>query len=106
MHARRLVDGVRAIPELTVLGEPEAQLVAISAEEAHEMPIDVFALGDALQRRGWFHDRQKPPDTLHATVSAGNAPVIDDYLADLQACVAEVTGTRIDDRSTNYATLE
>ncbi len=32
--------------------------------------------------------------------------MIDDYLADLQACVAEVTGTRIDDRSTNYATLE
>ena len=102
----RLVDGVRAIPELTVLGEPEAQLVAISAEQEQESPIDVFALGDALRQRGWFHDRQKPPDTLHATVSAGNAPVIDDYLADLQACVAEVTGVRIDDRSTNYATLE
>lgn len=102
----RLVDGVRAIPELVVLGEPEAQLVAISADESRDTPIDVFALGDALQQRGWFHDRQKPPDTLHATVSAGNAPVIDDYLADLRTCVAEVTGTRLDDRSTNYATLE
>jgi sphinganine-1-phosphate aldolase len=102
----RLVDGVRAIPELTVLGEPEAHLVAISANEDRECAIDVFALGDALQRRGWFHDRQKPPDTLHATVSAGNAPVIHDYLTDLRTCVAEVTGTRLDDRSTNYATLE
>ena len=102
----RLVDGVRAIPELTVLGEPEAHLVAISANQEVETPLDVFALGDALQRRGWFHDRQKPPDTLHATVSAGNAPVIDDYLADLRECVTEVTGTRLDDRSTNYATLE
>ena len=89
-----------------MLGEPEAHLVAISADEDHHNPIDVFALGDALQQRGWFHDRQKPPDTLHATVSAGNAPVIDNYLADLQAGVAEVTGTRMDDRSTNYATLE
>jgi hypothetical protein len=39
-------------------------------------------------------------------VSAGNAPVIEEYLVDLVASVAEVRGTRIDDRSTNYATLE
>ena len=32
--------------------------------------------------------------------------VIDDYLADLAECVAAVVGTRTDDRSTNYATLE
>ena len=102
----RLVEGVRAIPELIVLGEPEAQLVAISAATGVEVPIDVFALGDALAARGWFHDRQKPPDTLHATVSAGNAPVIEDYLVDLRACVAEVAGTRLDDRSTNYSTLD
>ena len=102
----RLVEGVRAIPELIVLGEPEAQLVAISAATGVEVPIDVFALGDALAARGWFHDRQRPPDTLHATVSAGNAPVIEDYLVDLRACVAEVAGTRLDDRSTNYSTLD
>ena len=102
----RLVEGVRAIPELTVLGEPEAHLVAIAANTDVASPIDVFALADALQRRGWFHDRQKPPDSLHLTVSAGNAPVIEEYLSDLRACVAEVGGQRLDDRSTNYATLE
>ena len=30
----------------------------------------------------------------------------EDYLADLRTCVEEVGGTRIEDRSTNYATLE
>jgi glutamate/tyrosine decarboxylase-like PLP-dependent enzyme len=101
---RRLVEGVRAIPELRVLGEPEAQLVAIASVDSSS--LDVFALGDALQARGWFHDRQKPPDSLHATVSAGNAPVIEEYLSDLAACVDEVAGRHLDDRSTNYATLE
>lgn len=101
----RMVAGIRAIPDLQVLGEPEAHLVAMAAADP-EAGIDVFALGDALAARGWFHDRQKPPDSLHSTVSAGNAPVIDDYLADLRACVDEVTGRRTDDRSTNYATLE
>jgi glutamate/tyrosine decarboxylase-like PLP-dependent enzyme len=102
---RRLVEGVRALPPLQVLGEPEAQLVAIAAAPGPD-PIDVFALGDALQARGWFHDRQGPPDSLHATVSAGNAPVIEEYLADLADCVAAVEGSQAEDRSTNYATLE
>jgi glutamate/tyrosine decarboxylase-like PLP-dependent enzyme len=103
---RRMVEGVRVIPGLAVLGEPEAHLLAITAAAGYEDVIDIFALGDALQERGWFHDRQKPPDSLHATVSAGNAPVIGDYLADLAACVSELGGTRLEDRSTNYATLE
>lgn len=103
---RRMVEGVRAIDGLTVLGEPEAQCVAISAAPGYEDLLDVFAVGDALLARGWHHDRQKPPDSLHATVSAGNAPVIEDYLADLVECVAEVGGTRLADRSTTYATLE
>ena len=70
------------------------------------MANDAFALGDALQHRGWHLDRQMPPDSLHGTVSAGNAPVVDDFLTDLRACIAEVGAARTDDRSTNYATLE
>jgi glutamate/tyrosine decarboxylase-like PLP-dependent enzyme len=102
----RMVEGIRAIDGLTVLGEPEAHLVAIAADPESEEPLDVFAVGDALLRRGWFHDRQTPPDSLHATVSAGNAPVIEEYLRDLADCVAEVRGSRTEDRSTSYATLE
>ena len=102
----RMVEGVRAIDGLTVLGEPEAQLVAITVAPGYEEALDVFAVGDALQARGWYHDRQGPPDSLHATVSAGNAAVIEDYLADLAECVTEVGGTRLADRSTTYATLE
>jgi sphinganine-1-phosphate aldolase len=102
----RFVDGVRAIPGLSVLGEPEAQCVAVSVAAGYEGALDVFAVGDALLARGWHVDRQKPPDSLHATVSAGNAPVIEEFLTDLAACVEEVGGTRLADRSTSYATLE
>jgi sphinganine-1-phosphate aldolase len=100
---RRIVAGVRAIPQLTVLGEPQAHVLAIGATFNG---IDVFALGDAMQRRGWFHDRQTPPDSLHLTVSAGNAAVVDDYLRELVDSVDEVIGARAEDRATNYATLE
>jgi sphinganine-1-phosphate aldolase len=104
--ARRMIAGIRAIDGLTVLGEPRAQLLAIAAESGWEERVDVFELGDAMQQRGWFHDRQSPPDSLHATVSAGNAPVIDDYLIDLRTSVAASLGTRTSDRATNYAILE
>ena len=66
--------------------------------------VDVFAVGDALAARGWHLDRQTPPDSLHATVSQGNAATMDAYLADLAAAVAAQATTA--DRSTSYATLE
>ena len=102
----RMVEGIRGIDGLTVLGEPEAQCVAMATAPGYEDALDVFAVGDALLARGWFHDRQTPPDSLHSTVSAGNARVIEDYLVDLARCVTEVGGTRLADRSTSYATLE
>lgn len=99
--ARRIADGVRTIDGLTVLGEPDAHILAITSTDA---AIDVFALGDALLAKGgWFHDRQSPPDALHATVSAGNVPVVDEYLSDLADCVDQVRGHRAADRSTNYS---
>jgi hypothetical protein len=66
----------------------------------------VFAVGDGLAARGWYHDRQGPPDALHATVSNANAAVIEDWVDDLVAVAGAVRGQRVADRSTSYATLE
>jgi hypothetical protein len=98
--------GVAAIDGIRVLGAGDLHLVAIASDPTSSDPVDVFALGDALERRGWFHDRQGPPDSLHSTVSNSNTGVMDDYLAALEGSVEEVRGTSTDDRSTNYATLE
>ena len=98
--------GIRAIDGLTVLGDPTYHLLAIAPDPDGADPIDIFAVGDALQRRGWFHDRQSPPDNLHATVSNTNTGVIEEYLAALRDSVDEVRGASTDDRSTGYATLE
>lgn len=104
--ARTMVGGIRSLDGLDVVGEPETHLVAMCTQPGWEDRVDIFAVGDALHSRGWFHDRQTPPDSLHSTVSAGNAPVIGDYLADLATCLDEVLGRRAEDRSTDYATLE
>lgn len=101
---RRLVDGVNALDGLQVLGEPDAQCLAIAAEDAHG--LDVFAVMDRLGEAGWHLDRQTPPDSLHATVSAGTAAAVGDLVADLEQAVIAVGTSRTDDRSTNYAAIE
>jgi sphinganine-1-phosphate aldolase len=105
-NADALRAGIRKIEGLRVLGDGAYHLVAMAADPASERAIDMFALGDALLKRGWFHDRQGPPDTLHSTVSNSNTGVMGQYLADLEASVADVGTARAADRATNYATLE
>jgi len=102
VNADQMRAGITAIDGVRVLGDGRFHLVAMAAEP--DSGLDMFALGDALLERGWYHDRQKPPDNLHSTISNTNTGVIDQYLADLADCVASVGTT--DDRSTTYATLE
>ena len=108
--ADRVRAGVSAIDGLRVLGDGAYHLVAMSADPSADpsggAPLDVFALGDALAKRHWYLDRQGPPDSLHATVSNGNAAVIDQFLADLEASVDEVRGRSTADRSTTYSAIE
>lgn len=95
---RKIADGVRRIAGLRLLADPPAHLLAIGSDG-----LDVFAVGDGLHARGWHVDRQGPPDSLHLTVSAGNVPVVADFLADLEAAAAEARGAAVADRSTSYA---
>lgn len=106
-NADRMRAGIAAIEGVRVLGDPRYHLLAMASDpEAPGPAVDVFAVADALEARGWYHDRQGPPDSLHSTVSNSNTGVIDEYLADLAAAVDQVRGTRLDDRSTNYSSLE
>ena len=76
--------GVAEIDGIRVLGDSRFHLVAmVASDPSFEPKIDMFALGDALLAKGWFHDRQGPPDSLHSTISNSNTGVIDDYLGDL-----------------------
>lgn len=105
-NADRMRAGVAATEGLRVLGDPTFHLLSITSDLDSPSPIDVFALGDALSSRGWLHDRQNPPDSLHCTVSNTNVGVIDDFLTDLAECVDEVRGTTTADRSTRYSAAE
>jgi glutamate/tyrosine decarboxylase-like PLP-dependent enzyme len=83
--ADRLRIGLAAIPDLQVLGAPDATIVAWTAPA-----LDTFAIADRLEARGWTVDRQHRPASIHLTVTANHLPVVEDYLRDAGAAVAEV----------------
>ena len=85
--ARRLRAGIEAIDGLAPVAELQSTIVTWrSADPA----VDVYAVADLLAEKGWAVDRQHRPACVHCTVNAANAPVVDDYLADLRAAVEHV----------------
>jgi sphinganine-1-phosphate aldolase len=99
-----LAASVAAIPELVIRAEPDATLLAFGAVDDDR--LDVFAVADALWRRGWYVDRQGPPPSLHCTVSVVHDGKIEAFVADLQSSVDEVLETSGQGHQGGYGTIE
>ena len=85
----RLLHGVAATPGLRVLGRPDLSVFAFASDA-----VDVYVLGEAMEKRGWKLDRQQRPPCLHLMVTPAHAAVVDDFLVDLRACVDELAATK------------
>lgn len=83
----RLLDGIEATPGLRVVAPPESTLIAF---ESTDRAIDIYALADRLQARGWHFDRNQSPRSLHLTVMAAHAETAPEFIHDLRACVDEL----------------
>ena len=81
--ADRLRAGIAAIDGARVLGDGDATIISYTCDH-------VYAVADRLTARGWSVDRQHRPASIHLTVTAAHAPVVDRYLADLRAAIDEV----------------
>lgn len=79
----RLRAGIESIPELHLWGDPPASVLAYGSEQ-----VDVMAVCDVLDERGWHVDRQNEPPALHMMVSPAHAAIVDEFVADLRAAVA------------------
>ncbi|GIU85396.1 MAG: aspartate aminotransferase family protein [Acidimicrobiales bacterium] len=92
----RAHEAVRAITELRLMGEPTSTLFSLASDE-----IDVFALADAMKKRGWDMYPQLSwgglPHTLHVTMLPGNVPLVGEWARDLADCVREVKENRSED---------
>lgn len=83
--ARALMDGINAIPGLAVRGEPDMTLFAFGSDE-----LDVYALADAMDARGWTLERLQLPPNLHLVVTPAHAQAVEPFLSDLAEAAREV----------------
>ena len=83
--ARRLIEGINAIPGLYVFGEPVGSVFGFGATD-----IDVFALSEAMDAKGWHLDRLQRPSGLHMMITPAHAPLVEQILADLREATAAI----------------
>lgn len=79
--------GIGGIPELVVLGRSNLTIVCWGARDH---AVDVYAVADRMESRGWTIDRQQRPPSVHLTVTANHEGTVAPYLDDLRSSVAEV----------------
>lgn len=83
---KKLIDGINAIDELYVLGEPAMCMFSFASDS-----INVYQLADEMHKRGWYLQGQfstpLTPRNLHISVNFGNANNVDLLLKDLRECV-------------------
>ena len=88
---QKLIDGINAIPELEVLGQPAMCMFSFKSDL-----INVYQLADAMAKRGWYIQGQfstpLTPRNLHISVNYGTTHQADALLKDLRECVEEVKG--------------
>jgi glutamate/tyrosine decarboxylase-like PLP-dependent enzyme len=84
----RILDGIRAIPDLFLLAEPDTNLVAVGTRG-----FSPFVLADAMRARGWYLQPQLgaagSPPNLHLSIGPNAEPHVEGMLADLRDAVAE-----------------
>ncbi|MBI4516356.1 MAG: aspartate aminotransferase family protein [Deltaproteobacteria bacterium] len=81
--AQRLRAGIEAIGPLKIWGQPDTSLMAFGSDE-----IDIMAVGDAMDDKGWHLDRQENPHALHMMVTPNHAKIVEGFLTDLREAVS------------------
>lgn len=90
---QKLVAGIEAIPELDVRGEPDMGLVSYGSSV-----LDIHAVAEGLERRGWFVQLDRRPPGIHLMLSPGHEPIVDQYLMDLTAATRQAASGELTSR--------
>nr|MDO8114613.1 aspartate aminotransferase family protein [Candidatus Sigynarchaeota archaeon] len=80
--AQQLQKGINKIPGFHVLGKPDMAVFSFTSEK-----INIYALGESMEKRGWVLDKLQDPPALHMIVNPLQGQIIDQFISDLRACV-------------------
>ena len=72
------------------MGDPEVVVGPLLAYGSNDPDLNIFAVGDQMDAKGWKINRLQNPDGLHAMVTAQHDKVVAQYLRDLKEAVETV----------------
>ncbi|MFX1476522.1 MAG: pyridoxal phosphate-dependent decarboxylase family protein [Promethearchaeota archaeon] len=96
--SKKLIDGINQIPELYIIAEPVMSVFSFTSDT-----IDVYNLGDVMDKKGWHLDRIQFPNALHMMVNPHHAEIVDVFLEDLRDSVKEVLSNPVTDSNGDAA---
>lgn len=99
----KLANHINSHSELSLLAYPDALLLSFSAHD--ESLLNIFAVADEMWARGWYLDRQQPPQSLHCTVNAIHEANINEMIADLDTSIECVVASGRSGDAGSYGTL-
>lgn len=79
----RVRAAIDALTDVEVVGDPVGPVLALRSDT-----IDLYAVGDVMDDRGWNLNRNTDPPGLHVMLSPAHAAVVDELIADLEDAVA------------------
>jgi len=83
--SKKLINGINEIPELYIIGKPVMSVFSFTSDK-----IDIYNLGDVMDKKGWHLDRIQFPNALHMMVNPHHSQIVDTFLKDLRDSVKEV----------------
>jgi sphinganine-1-phosphate aldolase len=83
--SKKLINGINQIPELYIIGKPVMSVFSFTSDK-----IDIYQLGDRMDKKGWHLDRIQFPNALHMMVNPHHAEIVDTFLKDLKETVNDV----------------
>lgn len=82
---RALIEGINAIAGLEVWGDPVMNKFGYGSRV-----LDITAVADLLENRGWYIGRQQDPPGINLHVLPVHEPIVEAYLRDLADATARV----------------
>jgi len=82
--AEKVRTGLEAIDGIEIVGDPIGPVFAMQSDT-----LDLYAVADVLDDRGWNVNRNTEPRGLHLMISPAHAAVTDQLLEDFAAAVAK-----------------
>lgn len=78
----KLQDAIAGFDGIELVGDPIGPVFAVKSDT-----VDLYAVGDVMDDRGWHVNRNMDPPGLHMMISPAHATIVDELIADLTDAV-------------------